>query len=537
MAIKFGTDGTLYANSVKYNWKQARNLIADGNFSSFSGVWTLGSGVNFSNVPKGYKVSETVLFSQGETTGMMTQSMPTPIVGHKYYGSIMWKTTGSSFSSSDNRFEWYCKDSSDGTMVFANKNIATNGNWVRLSSIQSLSSVASGSWMIRNFLVSPSTSAYCCRLMIIDLTDTFGSGSEPTKEWCDNNIREHEVYASYGCVSNNVTTRNYNTQYTASSFETWSYYNYLGLNSRWEPREYMISCVGSTSNAEGYITSASNFTLNNTYKYYGYVEAHTPYNTYPIDTSYDMYFPVAEPLLGQTPQAYNRITNGGGGMYEWKRVSFFNNRSSFTSGSYLMRFDYNNSYRNYRTRITAINLINPNSALSQYNSYNGTSVAFSYVNKQWCDRWIDGYSSPIIHIKDPNNKQIKFKCPLKEIKRSSTSSYSKSALDSYVGLTNDTWGNFTNLDGTEVGKYVYITVKRSDDDATCRFVIRVTGVSGTNVTGNNLGYGKSGSFWWGMCEGYDIECNDIEIRPEMNKITMDSTGTIKCKMLLLTQKY
>jgi hypothetical protein len=71
----------------------------------------------------------------------------------------------------------------------------------------------------------------------------------------------------------------------------------------------------------------------------------------------------------------------------------------------------------------------------------------SDINKEWCDRWIDGRSSPIIHIKDHNNTSIKF-----------------------------------NTD-------------------------------------------------------YDIVCNDIEIRPELNSITFDETGTIKCKRLVRVQTY
>ena len=41
MAIKFGTDGTIYCNTVRYNYKQARNMIADGCYGNTSGtqVW------------------------------------------------------------------------------------------------------------------------------------------------------------------------------------------------------------------------------------------------------------------------------------------------------------------------------------------------------------------------------------------------------------------------------------------------------------------------------------------------------------------
>ena len=37
---------------------------------------------------------------------------------------------------------------------------------------------------------------------------------------------------------------------------------------------------------------------------------------------------------------------------------------------------------------------------------------------------------------------------------------------------------------------------------------------------------------------FDIVCNDIEIRPELNKVIFDgNTGTIKCKKLVRSQSY
>ena len=97
-------------------------------------------------------------------------------------------------------------------------------------------------------------------------------------------------------------------------------------------------------------------------------------------------------------------------------------------------------------RLTAFNIMNVVLSVNQYNTSNGTSITINDVNKEWCDRWIDGRSSPVIHIKDPVNTSIKFNT------------------------------------------------------------------------------------------SYDIICNDIEIRPELNKIIFDGvTGTIKCKKLVGVQ--
>jgi len=46
----------------------------------------------------------------------------------------------------------------------------------------------SGTWVFRNFVVNTSAVTYRKEPMLIDLTACFGSGNEPTKEWCDANI-------------------------------------------------------------------------------------------------------------------------------------------------------------------------------------------------------------------------------------------------------------------------------------------------------------------------------------------------------------
>lgn len=404
MAVKFGSDGTLYCNTVMYKYKQARNIIADNSYGNLGGDWTF-SNVDIAIDGAGYKSYRAFQFNTGGTA-MMTQSMPTPIANHKYYGGVMWKTTGSTFSALDNRFEWYCSDTAgSGLMVFANKNIATNGNWIKLSSIQSLSTVQSGNWICRNFLVNPSTTAYCCKMIIVDLTDTFGAGNEPTKEWCDNNIREWEVYQNFGNVSNYVTS----ARYKISSAKGGTLYNALVLNSNWEPREYMWQMETSSSNRECYISSNSSFSLTPTTIYYGQMECNSIHDGgFTNGLSSDLYFPIAEPLLGSVPLVNNALFNGGGGMFEWKRLSFYGNRTQFSSGSYPMRFDINNNYMNKMTRETAFIVVKVDTQVNEYNSYNGTSITTNDVNKEWCDRWIDGRSSPIIHIGDPANMSIKF---------------------------------------------------------------------------------------------------------------------------------
>ena len=404
MSITFGHDGTLYCNTVKYNWKQARNLIADGCYANASGAFKFVGSATIAT-DQGYKTYRS--FDFPAKSSQIEQSMPTPIAGHKYYGACRWKTAGSSFSVGDARFEWWLKDTADGRLVFADKTMATNGQWVLLSSIQSLSSVASGSWKFRNFVINPSTASWCTRMMIIDLTDTFGVGNEPTKEWCDANIREHETYVNFGSILVNITTStNIGTTYFASEGSR-TFQNYLSWDANNRPREYTILFTNNASNPEGYLASYSNVgtALNPAETYYASME--TCYTGDQELFQYQCYWPIAEPSMGSVPLVEESLYNGGGGMQGWKRASFFANRSSFKAGKYAMRWDFDNANRASTTLSTGHQICQVSPNVTKYNEYNGTSITVADVNKEWCDRWIDNRGFSYVHIKDPHNTEIR----------------------------------------------------------------------------------------------------------------------------------
>lgn len=405
MSITFGHDGTLYCNTVKYNWKQARNLIADGCYANVSGIFNL-SEMDIAS-DQGYKTYRSFHFynAAGTRTSMMTQAMPKPIANHKYYGALRWKTAGSSFSAADDRFEWYNSDTSNGNMVFARKNIATNGQWVLLSSIQSLSSVASGDWQLRNFLVNSTDDSWCTRLMIIDLTDTFGAGNEPTKEWCDANIREHETYVNFGSHLPPISNSNFSDVYVARQGSC-TFQEYLYWDYRYRPREYTVLFTSDANQQEGHLMKKSNMAAIDTAETY-YASMETCYTGYPELHQYQCYWPAAEPSMGSVPLVEESLYNGGGGMQGWKRVSFFANRSSFGAIQAPMRWDFDNAGRASTTLSAGHQICKVSSNVTQYNKYNGTSIKVTDVNKEWCDRWIDNRGFSYVHIKDPHNTEIR----------------------------------------------------------------------------------------------------------------------------------
>lgn len=79
-----------------------------------------------------------------------------------------------------------------------------------------------------------------------------------------------------------------------------------------------------------------------------------------------------------------------------------------------------------------------------------------------------------------------------EATRSSISSYSKSALDGYVGLVNDTWGGITNASSLFYDKYYYIRVLVTDTNRYGKFCVRFKSANGQTITTDNIGWGYDG---------------------------------------------
>lgn len=537
--MKFGTDGTLYCTSFRPTYRQARNLVPDGTFGQISGVWSVSNASIEGGTGYGYRSYRRVKLNS--TTGIamletITPMMTTPIAGHKYYGGCMYKTSGTEGTSigGDTRFEWYIADSSSGTLVFGSKNVHTGGKWKKLSSIQTLASVTTGNWKIRNFTASSSTEMYVCRHIIIDLTDTFGAGNEPTKAWCDDNIREWDTFINYGTAWENTPKGGSNWYFEGCN--AGAMYDWGSLNSNWEPVEYMYCGDTKTSVSEAFMITNDNCSLMQGIPYY--VSYDAKIDNVDGEQTVDVYWPIAEPSFGRQ-KAYKGFFCESGGMKEWRRYSWLNDRSSFSSGSYQARFDMDNLGTNMTFRLTAIGGCYVSDIVLQYNTDFGTAITLSNINKAWCDRWIDHRSSPILHIGDHNSAQIKMKRYTKIAKRKTVYQYSEENLKNYCNITTqDTWTDFDPADNTHLADGDRIcfacTIPGSSEDIPCYFIGIFKGFDGTTLLMYNESYCKQGSAEYTACEqGYDIECNDIEIRPEVDSITFKPNGTIVCKRLEL----
>lgn len=164
------------------------NLIPD---SSFEGdIWTArndAGGIQITDKVS-YNGNRSLYFPVGQT---IVPEIPIarPILGHKYYGRRYIKTNGDN-QPADCRFEMYGGDGEGKNWVFAWNN-GNHPNWDFDSAIHEVTAInypETTQTVLRCFNVNTTAETWVDDLLLLDLTDLFGTGKEPTKEWCDNNL-------------------------------------------------------------------------------------------------------------------------------------------------------------------------------------------------------------------------------------------------------------------------------------------------------------------------------------------------------------
>ncbi len=183
MGVRFSNDGILYCSTIKYNWKQAKNMFVDL-------VENNKNLISKDENEVGYKSGSSLKIGFKDA---LYQSVSNLEKGHLYYISF--------------RHHIYKKISnaliceicgSDGKQLFKQEIESSSADWT----FSSLDFVSPKSCKDAKFTISirdnEKHGIHVSRFIMIDLTATFGEGKEPTMAWCDKNIREHEIYTNFG---------------------------------------------------------------------------------------------------------------------------------------------------------------------------------------------------------------------------------------------------------------------------------------------------------------------------------------------------
>jgi hypothetical protein len=164
------------------------NIIPDGSFEG--DIWAArndASGIQITDKVS-YSGNRSLYFPIGQT---IVPEIPIdrPILGHKYYGRRYIKTNGDN-QPADCRFEMYGGDGEGKNWVFAWNN-GNHPKWDFDSAIHEITAInypETTQTIVRCFNVNTTADTWVDNLLLLDLTDLFGAGKEPTKEWCDNNL-------------------------------------------------------------------------------------------------------------------------------------------------------------------------------------------------------------------------------------------------------------------------------------------------------------------------------------------------------------
>lgn len=368
--------------------------------------------------PSSNTYTSTVLSYPANGTIMYSQNISAPVVGHVYYGGCLFYSEAG-FTAADGRFEWYYTDGGGNNLVFANRVSSTNGQWTLMSArvVASTHSSETG-WRIRNFIVNGTSTCYSCKHIIIDLTEAFGPGNEPTKEWCDKAVREWRTFDGFNIEAPNLTKENATAYVSAGSAGTTICYNYEENDSPIEVREpvfYRSITEAQASSVNEYFAYLNGNEVTRPtladghYMYVTFTDYFKTRKEWEIQSrnDHDIYCPEAEPVLGSAIKINDPSKYAVGGACRGHgRMSAYNNNRGFNQTEAQLRLDFNfkNPPKESQWRFYNLFWADITEGCTLFQKYNarfgGGMLTPTAINKDWCDYWINGKSVPLIHIGD-----------------------------------------------------------------------------------------------------------------------------------------
>ena len=183
---------TTDAISSSTDISSTNNLILNGSFENGTTGWSVYNAALIDTAGKKIGNQSIKVTGNYPDNGSIYQTCQL-VKGHKYYSSVYVLKSG----DLNNNYGSAQVDiiGINPEMDFANLDnttVPTVNTWYRVSNIVSSSSTGTGTY--RMFSVN-TASINVDGLVLIDLTEIFGTGNEPSKEWCDEHI-------SYGAIKN-----------------------------------------------------------------------------------------------------------------------------------------------------------------------------------------------------------------------------------------------------------------------------------------------------------------------------------------------
>lgn len=180
-------DGTKKIPSKFVDDRTLTNLFPTGNFASTSGWLSGGCTISASNNTLTMTGAGTNTYCY---TGKSSLNYP---ANHKYYARIKMKP-----NERCNRLFLYANSGTAGFSFYSNTSI-TNGNWYTMSGIITASATITNIYARSYYATTTDATGATTDVQefsVIDLTEMYGAGNEPTVDYMDNLIATHGWFAS-----------------------------------------------------------------------------------------------------------------------------------------------------------------------------------------------------------------------------------------------------------------------------------------------------------------------------------------------------
>ena len=170
-----------------------KNLVTNGDFSNGLNNWTVMQS-NYSTNEIITENNENILKIQATNTGQSSVVGVTQILTldpeHKYYLCAYIKFEEGTAGTSSTTI---CGINFNTFWKLGGRNMSSE--WGSYSTIISInSSYSFEEFKIGMYLQSVNDTAYFKNIRLYDITEMFGSGNEPTKEWCDKNLIDGKTF-------------------------------------------------------------------------------------------------------------------------------------------------------------------------------------------------------------------------------------------------------------------------------------------------------------------------------------------------------
>jgi len=427
MAVKFGTDGTLYCNSIQRNWGVARNFIPYNcgntpNNTSVQSYYYNGKNYLYNALTDQSVFDYTRTAYHFRFTGdrVIGHRIPSIIKGHKYYFGMWYKCSSTSCSivvRNGGSDMWSLPHSATSTWTWTSKvftatSAVSAGNYT----------ISSGAnWVI---WAGSSVTMYFTRPILFDINECFNDTVSSTytedfwKTWIDATLREKRTIAC-GDPGQNYTNYQYiinNSLFNGSAMgvaSNWSSTspkpdafagNYTITDSTDVPWGFWRHCV-TKSTSESFLYSYSNYGPD-TSRYY-YLSIYGRQESVIGCTNEFFISETGSNNLGSNPII--ATTSKYGGCKNWRRSSVYAKPGATTSAK--IRFDLNSPPASQNVYYTMGFYECGNYWIQKYNTAFGTILSqdSTGVNRYFMDCWSDPGYQPFVHCPSPEGEDQKIK--------------------------------------------------------------------------------------------------------------------------------